>query len=832
MRIITKKVFLFILILLFITSFSQNSYSKIKKNANIKKAKLLIKEKKYSEALEILAAELIVNEDQEDEIMKLINYIDKQITYQQDTIDTALEHLKEGDSKKAQEVLSKLDKDAKYNNAVNATIKDLEKEKKLIAQIQDFNLYIKSAEKDLVGFYFDSALIKYKNAMDIYRINKPINNDRIFTDAYQKLNVIEKRMYKYGFYKKQDTFDANSITKDNIYSQYKKFQPFLVIWKQREVELLSIQEKIFNVSDVTKPRIQYKAYKSIVQKFIFLIRRNIQAYSRDIEEMSYLYLQKLVSAVERGKEKYVSDIEEMLALTEELKITSNYRILLDFKDSNYLLRSQDNVIEYFNNFNKSNLLTLKYKFAIYNNKFLKIKQLENNFKSLKKEKNIIKAEQNIFDALKLNKEFEKEKPNIKALFDPYLDFRIYNDFGPIIDKYETMLEKSTKLAKTIENESQDFEALAYKVKRLIAEGNDLFKNGETTFKKKKYKNSKSYFKEAKDKYLEASMIAKSDNLNEKLKKILDYENKIEDALFKIEIDQAEKFLDQAKSYYYTQDYENAKTNLDQADNIYSKYNQKNDEIAYYRELILSAIKIQSGKNLSVYDPLYDDIIELLSNAQIAYNEKKYKLALNYISQILNEKPYNEKARKFETKILKETDPENFIKRFNLYYKKALMFYKSKKYTNALSEFQQLLEYNTKINEIKKYIVKCKSALGLIKTKVSLQDKKYAIKLVSEGQKDYSNGNFKSAKDKASKALIVWDKVPGAKQLLYSSIVQLREPLPKLSVANQKLFKEAENAYARADYATSYKLTTQILNSQPNFQNVVNLQKKSKIKMQQ
>ncbi|MCK4796962.1 MAG: hypothetical protein KAT05_06245 [Spirochaetes bacterium] len=321
------------------------------------------------------------------------------------------------------------------------------------------------------------------------------------------------------------------------------------------------------------------------------------------------------------------------------------------------------------------------------------------------------------------------------------------------------------------------------------------------------------------------MEMKSDYVNSRIDKVEKYLDKIEQIFFNIEMTKAEKYIEEAKSNFYAEKYNKAKGYIDEADNIYDKYNQSKEIIEYYRERINTAIKIQSGKRLSIDDQAYEVITELFKNAENYYNNKEYTRAREYISQILLEKPYYEKARLFEVKILVETDPESFEKIFKNYYNRAKEKYNHNLYADALIEFNQLLQFGKDKEKIKKYIYECKIKLNLIKPTVSGKDKKNARTLIKNAKENYAKENYKKALEEVNQALIIWEDVPEARSLKDKLGRKLKYKRPKLTRENELKFREAENAYSKNNFKKAYQITNEILKSQ-DLQKVRELNKKA------
>ncbi|QEN03249.1 hypothetical protein EW093_00525 [Thiospirochaeta perfilievii] len=94
------------------------------------------------------------------------------------------------------------------------------------------------------------------------------------------------------------------------------------------------------------------------------------------------------------------------------------------------------------------------------------------------------------------------------------------------------------------------------------------------------------------------------------------------------------------------------------------------EIPYWLALTRDALAIESGRYLSVTEPLYSILAGYLSFAENAYREgvkeenkvnklKSFAVADSYLLKVLEVRPLNERARFLQLQVLKSKDPESF-----------------------------------------------------------------------------------------------------------------------------------------------------------------------------
>ena len=804
-----------------------NVFTKKSSNPRIHEAQKLMREKKYNDALLMLKEELLTDDKNEDLIMKLIDSIDKEKEKVIGMIYTAKEKIKEGDFVTAREIIDELGNSGDFDSRVNNLIAAMSKDKELLAEITTFNnKVIEEGEKYLIGFKIAPAMDSYKSALDIFRNYKTEDGDAEFARAIRLFNAAEKKLLESDA--ANDMFQGMTLSDYNIMVQEKnKMDNITKDWKNIEKDFGLVKNILDKVNPETKKSIVYEAYNSITNKYTNLLRRGVQKYGVELLNNLFGMAKNEINSLENNINYTPDNINRLISLFPDIEKESFYNININFLDSSQTAISKTNLLSYLDYLTKKNALIINSREVIAKNDYLIANNYYDEFTKQKDSKELFEAEKTIKNAdNKMSELFEKNN-NINNMMNLYQGFN-YGEFSELINKKKELDQQSKALNEKIKKSMNELDkSLAY-IKSLLNEADKHFDDSVKSYNAKLFSKAKEAFGTTKDKYYEIVLLLKSDYVNEQIDKIDDYLDRIEQVIFSSDMKLADEYLEKAKAEFYAEKYEDAKNNIDEADKIFIKYNQNKDIIDFYRERILHAIKIQSGKILSIDDQAYEEITELFRNARFNYNQKKYDEALKYLNQVLLEKPYYEEAKLFEIKLLRETDPASFENIFKDYYNKALAKYNGRLYEDALVEFQQLLQFEKNINEIRNYIYQCKVRLNLTKPTLTENDKNQARSIIDAAKASYAEGDFQGAYNKVNEALKIWDDVPEAKSIKLACMQKLRIERPKLSKDNELLYREALQAYSENDFEKAYQLTLTILRTQ-DFEEVRRLNKKAEIK---
>ncbi|HOV13679.1 MAG TPA: hypothetical protein PK771_05300, partial [Spirochaetota bacterium] len=751
-----------------------------KKNQNIVKAELLIKQRKFKEARDILAKEFSLDPDNEDLIIKLINKIEDEEGKVGETTQAVTKSLLDNDSKRAAELLKDLDKlKGDYSEKVKEIIKTTEIVNEQVTKLNDFYKHLEDGEKSIIKRELSDCIENYGKAIDIFKIKTPERFDDNFVNYANEFDVMETKLKNYGIDSKW-LKETKNISFEFVVNEYVKMAMKINEWIKFEDELISLKKKLTNTDIRTKNTIEYQSYELINFSYIDLVRNGITTYSLALLNYIFKLLEKYISEMEKGDMQNKNVVDNLFDLINNKKVEnySHYNLNFNFSRDLYLKRSYINVNEFLEYITQKNNLYARNKIAIVKTTYDVANNYYETYKTNLTDRELQTAEKNIKNSLSYIDGLFKGRDEISKIIFDYNEIMNTKYYKETYDKYLSLNGKIVSLNTNIKNGIKEIEETTFQIKVLLAEANDKYNIALNNYKREKFEEAKDNFTEANDKYFEVLSKVKDREVERRIESAKKFIEEIEQRFYKKDMEIADNQLDNAKKNFYNEKYEEAKKNLDYAESLFNKYNEENDTINYYRERIASAIRIKSGTKVKTDDPAYDHIVELFKNANDSYNTGKktndkdmFVTALNFLGQILVEKPYNEDARFLETKILKETDPANFESRFKNYYDKAMAKIdkarasKSKlDYGEALLELQQLLKFEKNVNQINGLINESKKALEFTKKEITVIDKDYANKLVTQAKEFYGKGQYRECLDSANNAIKAWEDVPGAKEI--------------------------------------------------------------------
>ncbi len=812
-----KKGFIFCILLLLLLSPAY--LFSFKKNVNIDKAKQLIKEKKYKEAKTLLAQELINSPKDEDIIIKLINQIEDLERKNYKNIENAVKSIEEGNVYMAKEFFDKIDVSGDYSKRLNTTIEKSQRINDTIITNNNFINFILQAERNLLEFDLKNAFNNYISALDIYRIKKENLPDKKFEDLVKKIHNIEKKLNSLGI----DVLYINYSSETNfnfLNNEFVKMKDRIKEWLKIEEDLIAIEKELNNVNEETKVYIEFQAYSSITEKFIFLIRRGIQKYAIDLYNCILKYSNELSL-------KGIEDIEfvynELLIIYNNLLLNIDYymfyKIIMDFQIDLYVARSRDNITRYldFITYRNNYLATIYYIYV--RSTFLKAEESLKDYEKFLQDSDIDMAEKTLNKANEIFNEAMNRKKEYDKVMSEFttMNYNQIKEYSKAFERYRGTSEDISNLNKNIKFAYDAISNIKFTTNRYRNQADAAFNDAVKFFNNKQYDQAMERFKEAKDLYISILTKNKTKEIYDIVDRIDKYLKDIDDILYYRDIQLADDYYTKAKISFYKSEYENAKTLVEKADELYKKYNEESPMITELKERINSAIKLKFDTMLTIDDPSYPYIMELYKKALNSYNNKEYDIAKDFVTQILLEKPYYEEAKKLEAMIFKaKNDRIGFIEIYKRYKEQALDKYRSGLYAEALRELRQLLIFEEDVKEIQNYINDCLKRLRFVKTEeISQEEKNSAISMVKNAEKFYAEKKFDRALIEINNAIKLWEEVPGGRDLRYKIllIVKGTREEQKLSRENEIRYKKAEEAYKNRDYDTTIALTDLILKSQ-------------------
>lgn len=821
---LNKLVIVFVLTLSFF--FNNEQILAKKKNQNLLKAEQLIKQRKFKEARDILAKEYSLDPDNEDLIIKLINKVEDEEGKVGEKTQAVTESLLENDTKRASELLKDLNKlKGDYSEKVKDIVKKTEVVSEQVKKLNNFYKSIDDAEKSIINKDLSNAMDNYSKAIEIFKISEDGQYDNKFVKYGKDFDNVEKRVISSGVGLKLMK-DSQYADFEFIVDEYVKMVTKINEWIKIEDDLILIKNILNNLSEKSKNTIEFQSYELINYSYIDLIRNGIKNYSTLLLEKIFFLLEKYIAEVEKGNNQNQNIVNNLFDLVDTKKVEnySLYNLNFNFTRDLYLKRNYINVNEYLEYITRKNNLFLRNKIAkvklVYDTAFGYYETGKKNIA----DRELQSGEKNLKISDSYMTGLLRDKEDIaKDIFD-YSEILNTKYYKETYDKYRGLNDKIVSLNTNVKTGIKEIEETTYQIKVLLAEANDKYNLALNYYKKGNFEESKNVFIDSNDKYYEILSKVRDKEIERRIENSKKYIEEIEQRFYKQDMEIADNQLENARKNFYNEKYDDAKKNLDYAESLFTKYNEENETIGYYRERIASAIRIKSGTKVKPDDPAYDHIVELFKNANSSYdmgkksNDKEmFNNALNFLGQILVEKPYNEEARFLETKILKETDVANFESRFQNYYEKAMTKLEKARetkskidYGDALLEMQQLLKFEKDINRINGFINEAKKALEFTKKEITVIDKDYANKLVVKAKDFYGKAKYKDALDTVNEAIKAWDAVPDARNIRLSCMQQLRLAMPTLTSDNEVKYRQAEKAYAESDYERAFNLTKEIM----------------------
>jgi hypothetical protein len=847
MKFINKKIFvIFIIINLFMSG--GMAYGKTK-NINISKAEQLIKERKFKEAKDILTTEYAINNKDEDYILKLLQKIELEETKINVKTDAAIKSMLNNDNKKAEEFLLDLDSlKGDFNKKITDIIDTSGILNEKLKKINGFYANIGKAENDLINYNMDSAVGNYKNAIDFFRIDAGSLKNKSLVKLINDFNDFEKKIILYDIDGKMSFDSSSDLDYNGIFAEYDKLEKNAVEMIKMEDDFIKLKKDLGgNASDEIKSDVELQAYEFIIEGYMNSLRNGIQKKAGWILENVFKLSSTEIKNMKTTKNYDFTKLKGMSDLLNgKLEYYSFYNPMVNYSANLFLDRTKNNIYRYADYITKKNRLDFEMNSLQLDKSYETSNGYYVQYESKIKERDLKSAESAINKSNSVITDIDAKRDMLDRILEPYKDLENNDVYKDVFSEKKNAEDKVAALETKIKDSMQYVKTTYEQINQLIVAANDRYNSGYNYYKKNDYENAKNQLNDANNKYYDILAKITDKEIEKKVENISKTLKEIDNRLYVDDMKLAEQKIESAKKSFYNEKYDEASSNLGIAENIYQKYDESNDVISYYKERIITAIKLKSGTKLSTDDPVYYHILELFKDANNAYESGKknndineFNTALKYLSQILFEKPYNEDARFLETKILKETDPAAFEQKFQAYFSKAKDILaqarssKTKKdYGNALLELQQLKVFEKNTAEINSYIAECKGVLEFVPKDLTENDRKNAKDLVVNAKNYYKNGDFQKALYDINQAIKLWEDVPEARNIRLSCMQQLHEKLPELSGENELKFRQAEKAYADNDFETAFRLTSEIMKDKnQNIDKVYQLNKKANIKRQ-
>jgi tetratricopeptide (TPR) repeat protein len=166
--------------------------------------------------------------------------------------------------------------------------------------------------------------------------------------------------------------------------------------------------------------------------------------------------------------------------------------------------------------------------------------------------------------------------------------------------------------------------------------------------------------------------------------------------------------------------------LVRAENRWSKISTENDEdVSYWLTIVRGALSLRSGRNIPITAPLYPEMSQLLSAAQLNYNEgvrllnannrpdglKKFAIAREKTQEVRLMFPVNQEAGILELKIDQIIDPPSFEQSFAQRVQAAISGSKNRS-VQAFADLQNLVKINPRYPGIQAALSQAEIDMGV------------------------------------------------------------------------------------------------------------------------
>lgn len=809
-----KKIIILTLLLVF--AFFRVQPSEITLD-RVKQAKLLIENGDYRSAMEILSSELKNNHENREEILHLVRLIEEKKIFIINSANKIMNLYSKNEFAEADKLRKSVKLDGNFDDETNLIIERIKSLQVVISKRVGFVDYINAAEKNITEYRLKDAVGNIDAAIKIYEMTDDNNLKSIF-DA------------KFDDYKMENLFlypDIAINSTSDIETEFNKLGDY----RRRFLKLESDMMEVFRVfdellvkEDNPTKRLVYSAYRTAADKSAETAIRVGQLVYRMFSNSLFDYCDKIIID---NKPDLESDLEFAYSFIKKNSFErfAFYKNKINFNDMRYLKRSQNNIYDYLVYAAKKDKLYYKINELGLNKKIDEAASILIAHKENLDNGDLIAAGNTLKKLTALNQSIQNEKYQ----FEKSIDNSFFDSPYLKSDKtvYDSVVNSVTKLNTQITDESAGLENTKIRISNLLVDAQKKDKEAVLSQKSGDYDRAKELYEAAKTGYYEVTALTRSKEIDLRVEEIVREMKNIESEIFRRDIESADKLVLQARTFLYNEDYKSASERIRKAQELYRKNNQANEYASKLEQRIETAIKMRREVTLNYDDGAYKNIVEWYDNAIKSLNNKDYVRAELFKDKILSEKPFYEKARQLEIKILLAKGDMAFFKsRFNEYFNESLKFFNEGNYTAALNGFKQLLEYNYDTKRINEYIYSCNVKLGFISKPVTVDERGNAVALVERAKRYYESGDFENALKLSEQAINLWEDVPNVSSIRIGSMRRLHKPLPGMSADNERKYALAARAYSEENYKEVIRLTDEILKTEKS-EKVVQLNSNAK-----
>lgn len=771
---------------------------------DIKLAERFITEKDYKAAMDLLTPHISSKNERIEEILKLVNIIENKKLEIINASTMIMNLFSRNEFEEADKLSKTLDITGNFDTDTNFIITRIQSLQTTISERVEFVNILQEIEKNIVEYDLKDGITNAERAASIYNQFISPELSKRFNDQTDSINA--SGVFEYPEYRINTANDFAEAAR-----LLKIVNDRLSLYEQQTADLSAFYQSQIDKETDSGKRLALSAYKASSERLTEIIIRTTQRNYRRLLNEIFAYSEELI------EKKDSLAIQNLLYLNSfiernNLQRFAFYKNKIDLNDSRLFSRSKMNLYDYLTFISKKDRLYYR-----YNEQQLlaKTESLENTLKSHRgniEEGELIKAG----ETLKLLTDGNSEIRGLKDGFESTISSAFFDT--PLNKTHKTSYEVLTKrinlINESIYDERAKLENTRIMITNLLASGEAKLRNADAEYRRQSYDNAITSLQNARTDFIEVTTMTRSQEIERRVEQINRRITEIETEVFRRDIELAEKYVQDARRFLYNDNYLEANNEIKKAQELYIKHNQRSEFADNLQQRVETAIKLRREVTLNFDDAAYKNIIEWYENAVKSLENKDYARAELFKDKILSEKPFYEKARELEIRILlARGDMEFFRTKYNSYFSEAMNYYNEGNFTRALNAFTQLLQYNYDTERLKQLIYNCNLRLGLIARPVQTVDRGRAVNLAERARRAYESGDFKTALELINQAIAVWEDVPGASTIRVGSLRRLHQPLPGLSVENERKYVLATRAYAEENYRRVVELTDEILASE-------------------
>ena len=385
-----------------------------------------------------------------------------------------------------------------------------------------------------------------------------------------------------------------------------------------------------------------------------------------------------------------------------------------------------------------------------------------------------------------------------------------------LDELRSRLSEESQIASGLEAEAA---ALVAEGDRLAAEVTALLAGLDIEGARRLWDEMRNTFRRALEIQEDSALRERSDELSVEIGlQVREVETELIVREVRTQITQAEQLFD-------AEDYSAARSQLDQAEEIWRRVNfEENQEITYLRRLVDAALTLEADRDLQESDPLYpvlsnylniaqDDFI--MAQTQLSAGSSSNELivrANENLDNVIAVRPYNWEARILELRLLQIDNTEDFDRVFGRRYQEILRRSASDP-LDAWTSLEALAVIDPNFPGLQSNIEQLEITLGIRPPVVSVVDTQRVAALLAQANGLAQGGNdarVLAAISLLEEALALEPRNDEVRVLLDSLRINRGGSASiALSSSDQEQFLRAESLFVRDSVAQAFAIVERL-----------------------